>query len=298
MAKKKKADKGVILVALGHKAYFQMAYNIALTIRATSPGIQIALVHEKDKNIIDPDLYDYTIPIKDADMHFGPKVSPARIKSRIADYTPFNHTLYLDVDGFVINDLNVLMEALIATGKPYITSVIDYGTVSKGDYEYNIWASNEDIWAHFELHEDATIPSLNSSFSYFDSSAEAKALMAKVKQFDINRLPYEKLKWTWGKVGSPRDIYPDELTYMAACAACDVDPKFHINPVLFSQKVISAWDTIKAEYFVVAIYGGSQTTHNSVWKYYDRYMHKIGREMNRITYHSEHLRPNKHANGK
>lgn len=295
--KKTRKGNGILLIAIGDTAYYQMAYNMAMSIKFVSPDLRICLLVENPLKVIESSLYDHIIQIASDDIQCDGKFSPARIKCRMSNYTPFENTIYLDVDGCAINDLNLLMNACIETGQPYLTCVIDYGSKTKTEYDYNIWATNNDIWAHFDLGDTDIIPSLNSSFAFFNNSPEAKSFMATVQAFDKKRMPMDKLMWTWGKRTGPKDVYPDELSYMAACAKMQLDPKFTPMPILFSQKPVTDFTAVKKNYFLVAIYGDRNTTHRSLWDFYDRTMSRIHiLQGKKHIYTKNYLAANKHAN--
>ena len=102
-------DKGILLIALG-KHYNKLAYNMAKSIKRFS-DIPIAVITD-DKEEFLLDAFDIIIEPKLHDYLEGYAFNPFKFKTYIYDYTPFEHTIYLDVDGIALKDLTPLLEKL------------------------------------------------------------------------------------------------------------------------------------------------------------------------------------------
>lgn len=90
-----KQNKGIVLFAVGHPYYGRMAYNLAVTIKATGTQIPIAIIHDETAlNHLDRaqlKLFDILIQAK-------PQTTINVLRLTLPRYTPFNETLALDVD--------------------------------------------------------------------------------------------------------------------------------------------------------------------------------------------------------
>lgn len=60
--------KGILIIATKSHIYGRMAYNLALTIKATGTSISVCLIHDKDAvrhlNITEMDMFDDRIKIR------------------------------------------------------------------------------------------------------------------------------------------------------------------------------------------------------------------------------------------
>jgi len=94
-------EKGVLTIAQGKKQYIDLAKNLAISLSLHNPGLKRALVTDSD----DPELrllYDIVIP---ADNSIGIGFLQ---KLYIRDYTPFDETLFIDVDCLCVRNIDFL----------------------------------------------------------------------------------------------------------------------------------------------------------------------------------------------
>lgn len=94
--------RGILLIALGHSNYRHMAITLAASIRDSDPGLQICLASDQDYGTDQPGLFDLfkLIPKK----FYQVKGENEYIKSKLYMYelSPFEETIFLDVDQIVI----------------------------------------------------------------------------------------------------------------------------------------------------------------------------------------------------
>lgn len=296
---KQTAEKGVLLLAFGNRQYVEMAFNMAASIRFHNDTIPIQLATEQRFNEIDYSwMFDYVTELGEEITHRDGKLNPAQVKCRIYDIAAWKHTLYLDVDGCALKDVEPILNNCIEGESPYRTVVIGWGSEKEEDYEYNIWAKHSDLWEHYGIEKDAKIPAIQSSICYF-RKPDAKSFFDRVLKNDQNRLDTKSLTMTWGPPGSPRDIFPDELTYNVTIAQTGIKPDIKPNPIYFGQKYDpNLMESVKSKN-ILSIYGNKGLTHPTVLKYYDRYMSKVMRKYGRMhEFKSHRLIKSKHANGK
>jgi hypothetical protein len=94
--------RGVVLIATGHPYYAHMAFNLLCSLKVQSPELEVALI--KSGNSIDQLSKDQTAMF-DRIIEASPEMltgvygnDPLKLKLHINELTPFNNTLYLDVD--------------------------------------------------------------------------------------------------------------------------------------------------------------------------------------------------------
>ena len=93
---------GILLIAVGHGNYAKMACTLACSIRANGIELPIALVHDANTYRYITDEYrgffNEFIAIPDECITLGEKTCYIKAKAHMYDLTPFDSTLFLDVD--------------------------------------------------------------------------------------------------------------------------------------------------------------------------------------------------------
>ena len=95
-------NTGILLVAGGYELYGSCAVNLAMSLKAYDPSIQICLVHD-NKAIAhlgdaELELFDTLIVADEADYLIDGKKQYQRLKLCAYKYSPFINSLYIDVD--------------------------------------------------------------------------------------------------------------------------------------------------------------------------------------------------------
>jgi hypothetical protein len=194
--------KGILLIAFGKAGYAYMAYNMALSIRKHSPNLHITLATDG----IEKYMRSGYSKLFDNIVHFEPKEA-GRIKVEMDLFSPYDHTLYLDVDGCVINDIEPFLDEMIADNKPFNSIFMGEGGIND-NISYTAWATNAVSWAWFDLPADAVYQSIQTSVIYFNKESKPLFELAREKY----ALPKKYLKTKWG------NSVPDELIF-AGCLA-------------------------------------------------------------------------------
>lgn len=284
--------EGIVLMAFGKRAYYRMAYNMAMSIKYHSPDMRVALITQGEPLLSPHELNCFTniVQMDKDDAYDGDKLNPGKAKTRIYPYLPFDHNIYLDVDGVAFQSLAPLMQKCRDNGSYYLTQVVGYHDISKGrDFKEMQWAWADDIWQHFGLLDNDILPAINSSFSYIRKGDEAELLFALIADnFDY---PMEKLRMPWGST------QPDELYTNVALAQLKVSCDIGFHPVFFSTGIVRNWTEIKSNHFVLGIFGGVGFSHSSVTDMYDRIMFKVMATFGKSHQYKSHiLMRDKHAN--
>jgi len=158
-------DKGVLLIALGHENYMKMAVNLAASLKYNCPDIQIALVHDGAGQIPD-NLFQCNIMV--------PPGNPIQYKTKLYELSPFQQTLYLDVDMIWLPGRNP--EELFTT-----LAGIDFTIMNTGSGEYCIWAEADDI-RQVAGNVDDPIYMFYSELIYFEKTGKAEAYFSMVQE--------------------------------------------------------------------------------------------------------------------
>ena len=117
----KHKTKGILLSAFGRVGYIYAAFNMCASIKRFNKNIKVALAFDKAIfNYLDPkkiELFDdlIEIPKEQFTSENGNKlgIDPAKYKTSIYKYLPYDETLILDVDGCALQDLQPLINLWI-----------------------------------------------------------------------------------------------------------------------------------------------------------------------------------------
>lgn len=252
-------NRGILLIAFKSKTYGKYAYNLAHSIKYYSNENIHLVCDQVAVADIDLSIFDSVTKSEFTDDYCLNKIG-------IFERSPFEKTLYLDVDSICIKDIITLFESLNGE-RVFIQSM---GLGGKSDkINYNIWAENNHIWEHFKLKEDAKYCGLQTSIVYFEKSKELTKYLSKLKQNYENRLPKERYKIMWGK----QNQHPDELYNSVTMAQLGIIPK-DLRPVFFPDH-IEKQQVIEGNHYLVSMYGASGLVRPYAHDMYDRYMHKI-----------------------
>lgn len=154
--------KGVLLLALGHDNYFQMAVNLAASIKHNSPDVRVAIINDGKKQI-DSGLFDHSIIVE-------PTGALHAYKTKLYDLTPFDKTLFLDVDMIAIPQADFTGFIKELDGVPF--------TMMNVKKEACIWADPEEVRAVAKNYTDPMYM-LYSELFYFEKGKVAKGIFAE-----------------------------------------------------------------------------------------------------------------------
>lgn len=211
---------GILLIAVdafGEGFYYHLAYNMALSIKLDSPDTPIAVLTddvnmshltEKQKSI-----FDIKIPVQEEDYFEDFLMNPFLLKTNIYKYSPFETTLYLDVDGlfmFGYKHLSDLFDRL--KDVPFQIHEVRRYTKDQRSESGMIWTKPKEnepnhfasLWEVYGLKDDSVYPEYNSSFIWFKKTPENEFYFNGVKTNYFNR------KVAFKALGKS---YPDEMAW-------------------------------------------------------------------------------------
>lgn len=265
--------------------YGRYAYNMAHSIRHYT-NIPIHLISDQiSLDGIDTSVFDSHDIVEFERNEFN-KIDNCLAKIKLFDRSPFERTLYLDVDGVMLNNPDQLFDR-------FETSNIFVQPMGSGNKESNItysWASNDIVWDKFKLKSEAIFITCQTSIIYFDRSKTAKEFFKKLDLAYKKKLKPVEYKEMWGRSKQ----HPDELYYSIALSQAEIVPDA-IRPVFFPEK-LETIANIETNYYVLSMYGGNNVKSYAL-KYYDRVMFMILRGKGKNHYYkADRLYRNKFIN--
>ncbi len=286
---------GVVLFAFGKRGYHFAAYNLAMSIKHFSPGVKIALFYHGDgfNQLPHHGFFDQVTELPFNAVHKNGVLDPAKVKTSIYDFLPYDENLYLDVDACALKPIEPLLDHLKKQRGFYLTDVVGQGV--KGEtINYAIWSDHNTIWKFFNLKPDSVYPAIQSSYAYIRKSKTAEKFFAKVKYFYEKGFPLNKLAMRWG------GTVPDELLFSGTCAKMNIMPTGNISPIFFGWKLDKRGFTgIEAAYYFTAIYGNGQgktLTKRRYLEWYDKIMENISKVVGSPRFKHHYIMNDKHAN--
>jgi hypothetical protein len=190
--------RGVLLIALGHVNYFKMAETLAVSLKSNDPDLQIAVVTEGNR-LIDSSLFDKAIICpKQYYTHKG-KVEYLKAKVHMYDLSPFDETIFLDVDqialpGRRISDLFGKLKDVNLTFS------------NEGPSDYSQWA---DVVEVVYVYGPGEFWNFHSELVYFKKGKSVKEYFNKAKRIYTENKLKSVMRFSGGQMA-------DELAFQIA----------------------------------------------------------------------------------
>lgn len=259
-----KQEQGILLVALGHGYYGRMAYNLAMSIKAIEPFTNITLVYTEHAiahiNQNNMWVFDNKMCLPETDQPFG-------VKLNLNSLTPYERTLYIDVDTLWVNKYgpSKLFEQLKGTLFTGITEGFhDYENPDKSDpsKHYFFWADLEeakDKWALTgKMHQ------WRSEFIYFENHEKTEAM------FNLAKSVYVNPKLT--KIKMFADHIPDELAINISTCVYNICPhQYKWQPSYWDRLYggnMPSIQELQYKYYIISC--GSNASFGALKRVYDR----------------------------
>lgn len=210
---------GILLLAMGHKHYAEMACNLAMSLRTGAPNVSITLAwHGYNPQQLSPQkqkLFNGFVQIPDSYLLKEGAFRPFRVKTLLNKLTPYQNTLYLDADIiFYTNSVNTIIDELM----PHNFSVMNWGAEvlqkDKKPLHDNAWAATVDVAEAYNLWGKTYCPT-HSELIWFKQCESTEAMFALANEiFDKPKVK------TWTFAG---DV-PDEFAFNVALSALNIQP--------------------------------------------------------------------------
>jgi hypothetical protein len=229
-------SRGILLIALGAPEYGYMAANLAASIRYGDPDIPIHLVHTERSvsHLTDAHRALFTsfsewpveyytrgtkgeergaMPVSQSHVpRPSPPIEYIKVKTHIYDLTPYEETLFLDVDMYILptTHLSAVMSQLSCVCH-YTIENRGYADLGLPDHQldpqYSTWVNILDVKKHYKTV--GRFYHLHSEFIFFKKNEKNK------KFFDMVREVYDTRPVPWTVFDG---AVPDEYAYdIATC---------------------------------------------------------------------------------
>ncbi|MDB5200588.1 MAG: hypothetical protein JWO92_2551 [Chitinophagaceae bacterium] len=170
-------SKGILIYALGHENYYKMAVVLAASIKVND-ALPICLI--TDRQVKPEHIHLFKMvknPLKKS-IYNGDKVEYIKAKLYMYDYSPFDETIFLDVD-----------QVMIAGRKlsPVFTELKDIEVTfsNTGKAEISIWADIKEVQ---KIYGDKPFWNFHSEFVYFKKGAAKKYFDAAKKVYEDDKI--------------------------------------------------------------------------------------------------------------
>lgn len=211
-------ERGVLLIATGHKNYYRMAAVLAASIRCTG-GLSVCLVTDADIPEREKHLFDIVKkPVRKymtQKYPDGERVEFIKNKVHMYDYSPFEETIFLDVDQVVIHGRSLAKIFDEMEG-------IDFSMSNTGEANgMSIWCDIDEVQ---EIYGKKPFWNFHSELVYFRKSIEASLFFAAaIEVYNDNKVP-SATKFAGAAMA-------DELAFQCAAIITGIYPhKQHWTP--------------------------------------------------------------------
>lgn len=250
--------KGILLIATGHANYGNMAYNLACSIKSVE-DIQVAVIYDgvslSHLTATQRTIFNKMIHVPD-DYRTG-----FGLKLHLDQLTPFDHTLFLDVDMLWLGRKpSELMDSCEGQFK-----IITEGDSDKPNLKYYFWADPEDIKKQYGVEK---IYQTRSEVIYFEKGCrvfeKARELTPELKLTTIRRFG---------------TFIPDELYFNIAIALLGIEVT-GFAPAYWSRlnnEVMPNLSVLYKDYFLLSF--GSNAASPIMKRAYDNVMQVVSNKL-------------------
>jgi len=236
---------GVLLIALGNH-YSKLAFNMAKSIKRFGDIPISCITDATDSTLLTE--YDQIIRPELKDTLEGYMFNPFKLKTLMYDYSPYDKTIYLDVDGICLKDLTPLFK--------YKFKIQEVG---KYNYENAhtcdmVWCNKvgkrlNDIFDAYKLPHDRDYPEYNSSIVIFNKSKKNEKYFNRAKRNYLDR------RLEFKAIGG---LYPDELAWNLASAQLrHYSEEPEVKPIYFQwENEVMEATNMSDNYYIMGMAGG------------------------------------------
>lgn len=197
---------GIVIIALGYPLYGNAAYNLALSLKASTPDVPIALVYEPHtiSRLSDRELafFDHFIQMPEDWYTINGKKQYQRSKlcvNLVTNHKDINwdYTIYMDADNIWLDKPVSWLFGELHSKKFYIGMNGEYNAVTKQvtGKGYTYWGEPKDICKYHNIRK---LPQTVSGFLYFKNGPEADEIFEKARAvYDDPKAP--TILWANGK---------------------------------------------------------------------------------------------------
>lgn len=214
-----------------------MAFNLAFSIKFKTPGCSITIAHSEglDKHLGHAEklFVDKFVVVPQDYYTHKKKVEHPKVKTRMYDLSPYDHTIYLDADTIWFKERSIDDWFKELEGQE-VAFHCEHKWSIKDEWGC-LWTSEPDkpnkglaqIRSLYKITDDRTIYEMQSSFMYFEKGVKSKAFYDTAAEIYIKR-PFKYYTWAGG--------IPDELVFNISTAINKIELKqFPYKPLFFFE---------------------------------------------------------------
>lgn len=202
---------GIVIIALGYNLYGSCAFNLAMSLKAYDPKVNITLLHdndsishleEREKSIFNNRVF---IP-EDAYTIDGQK-QYQYLKLCVDQYTPYEHTVVIDADTIWFPEKRISWFIGEKSNEDFWINVNGYYDIAKKtnySVNYTYWGKEKEIVKHHELTGNL-LQTVSGMFSFIKGEYSEKIFALARKVYNE---PSPNKPWANGK--------PDEYCFNVA----------------------------------------------------------------------------------
>ena len=174
---------GIVIIALGYPLYGNAAFNLALSLKHTSPDVPIALVYDSQSisKLTERELtfFDNFVELDEAYYTIGNSKQYQRSKlcvNLITNKLGWDYTIYMDADNLWFDKPVTYLFGELCQKDFFIGYNGEYNvhTKKKTNDNYTYWAVNENINSIIAYHKiENSLPQTISGFLYFKNGPKA-----------------------------------------------------------------------------------------------------------------------------
>lgn len=146
------------------------------------------------------------------DCYDNGKFSPAKAKLSLWKYSDYDETIFLDVDGLLLKELDFDIQG-------FMIHVNGFSSLEHDNTEVNLWVKPSVLYNKYKIPEGNKLAGTNSSFMSWDKTG-VKVLQKALGNLS-NPVPLDELRYQWGK----SNCQPDELYINVALAQLGIEPE-------------------------------------------------------------------------
>lgn len=211
---------GVLLLAIGDELYQKLAVVLAASIKKNAPDVPICLITDTrlSEETFSTEQVDLFSCIKFTGVWSGVESAVMAFKTTLPTYSPYDNTLYLDVDSILTpthNILNLFEQLKDIEFAPYNSGIFNPKAKQQA---YPLWGDYEALIEAYGLNKDAQIPQTNTSFIWFKKTEKVKEIFELANEILLDGKEFD----TW------RGAKPDELCFNIAL--CKLGYQLHQHP--------------------------------------------------------------------
>lgn len=161
-------NTGILLIALGNEYYGKLAYNLILSIRKNS-NIPITIYANGNAlNYLNENISTFDIVELPKEYYNNNKVSLCNIKTSLNVLSPYDKTLYLDVDSIIFNNRKIDQIISDLDGNSFVSQSIPLTDKYYNEKSIMHQATLSDVQKVFDIDEPKAV--VNSFFVYWEKS--------------------------------------------------------------------------------------------------------------------------------